>query len=156
MGKLAPFMSTLCGDASFPAPRCLFLQRILSRPSVDLVDTRLEIAFCSPTHSNRDLSQRHIKIEMNDMMKRGPRLPLLDCLLLCPGTQTSRQGISEGLCGIIMQYLRRRTWNFPARSLALRDLPVAYFPSESFFYMRRTFMDIMERARATHEGNFRS
>ena len=68
--------------------------------------------------SNRDLSQRHIKIEMNDMMKRGPRLPLLDCLLLCPGPQTSRQGISEGLCGITMQYLRRRTWNFPARSLS--------------------------------------
>ena len=73
MGKLAPFMSTLCRGASFPAPRCLFLQRILSRPSVDLDDTRLEIAFCPPTHSNRDLSQRHIKIEMNDMMKRGPR-----------------------------------------------------------------------------------
>ena len=125
--------------------------------SVDLVDTRLEIALCPPIRSNRDLSQRHSKIEMNDMMKRGPRLPL-DCLLLCPGTQTSRQGISEGLCGIIMQYLRRRAYLERPRSLSLvlRDLPVAYFPSESFFYMRRTFMDIMERARATHERSFRS
>ena len=81
------------------------------------------------------------------------RPPASPSIAFCFAQEHCRQGISEGLCGIIMQYLRRRTWNFPAPSLplALRDLPVAYFPSESFFYMRRTFMEIMERARRTNE-----
>ena len=134
MGKLAPFMSTLCGDASFPAPRCLFLQKIPSRPSTWATRDYVEIALCPPIRSNRDLSQRHSKIEMNDMMKRGPRLPL-DCLLLCTGTQTSRQGISEGLCGIIMQYLRRRAYLELPRSLArsLSGISLSHISPASHF-----------------------